>query len=386
MAEQVERLGSEYEIHVYSNRVADVDLSRVTWHRVPALPGPHLFAYCWWVLANHLQRWRDARFRNMLSELVYSPGINCFDADVISVHMVFSEYRERMRPTLALGANPLGWPRRLHRRLYYGLLAALEKSVYTGNGALLTAVSAKAADDLKRYGRAPSQVPVIPHGIDVQRFHPDNRRSLRESARRELVLDGGDFCLLLIGNDWMNKGLDCLLKALVRLPSSVRLFAVGSDDIDPYRAAASRLQGRNRVRFLAPRADVEFYYAAADLYVGPSLQDAFGLPPLEAMACGVPAIVSSQAGVSEIITHGTDGFILDDPRDSARLAELIDLLHRNDNLRKRMSEAAAQTARKYTWERNAQQLGHLFKQVLRRKGIARPQACMERDQAEEAAI
>src|SRR6266700_7107484 len=79
VVEQVERLGRDYEVHVYSNRVEDVDLDKVIWHRVPALPGPHLFAYCWWVVANHCCRWWHRRFHGLAPELVYSPGINCFD-------------------------------------------------------------------------------------------------------------------------------------------------------------------------------------------------------------------------------------------------------------------------------------------------------------------
>ena len=57
---------------------------------------------------------------------------------------------------------------------------------------------------------------------------------------------------------------------------------------------------------LPPRKDVEFYYAAADVYAGPSLQDSYAMPPAEAMACGLPVIVSASAGVSEIVTSGKD--------------------------------------------------------------------------------
>src|SRR5690348_152197 len=80
VAESVQRLASDYEIHLYSNRVEDVELSKITWHRIPALPGPHLFGYLWWLLANHIWRWRDRRFRGLAPALVYSPGINCLDA------------------------------------------------------------------------------------------------------------------------------------------------------------------------------------------------------------------------------------------------------------------------------------------------------------------
>jgi glycosyltransferase involved in cell wall biosynthesis len=118
------------------------------------------------------------------------------------------------------------------------------------------------------------------------------------------------------------------------------------------------------------RPDVEFYYAAADAYVGPSLEDAFAFPPFEAMACGLPVIVSGQAGVSELLTHGVDGFILDDPKDSASLAKLISILYHDPEFRRRMGENAARTARHYTWERNAEQFQTMFEAVLRSKARA----------------
>ena len=169
MVEQVERLARDYEVHVYSNRVEDLDLSRIVWHRVPRLPGPHLFAYCWWFLANHLWRWWDRRVRGLRFDLTYTPGINCFNADVISVHIVFAEFVRLVRDALKFTANPVrSWPLLLHRRVYYRLVIALERRVYGGKRALLTVVSAKVARDLRRYGRTESDLPVIVHGIDAQ--------------------------------------------------------------------------------------------------------------------------------------------------------------------------------------------------------------------------
>jgi glycosyltransferase involved in cell wall biosynthesis len=373
VAEQVERLADVYEIHLYSTAVEDVDLSRIIWHRVPALPGPHLVAYCWWVLANHFCRWWDERFRGLTPAIVYSPGINCFDADVISVHIVFGAYLSRAGKALEFRSNPLrSWPRILHRRMYYRLVIGLERLVYGGKRALLIVVSAKGTGDLKRYGRTESELPVVLNGIDPHRFRVEVRARLRDTARQALGLKEGDFCLLLVGNDWRNKGLPCLLESLGRLAiPSIRLLVVGRDIVDPYRPAVARLRLEDQVTFLPPRPDVEFYYAAADLYVGPSLEDAFALPPLEAMACGVPSIVSSQAGVSEVVTNGVDGFVLDDPQDSVSLADLIALLYSNERLRMRMGEAAAKTARQYTWDRNAEQLHQLFQDVLWRKSCER---------------
>jgi glycosyltransferase involved in cell wall biosynthesis len=324
VVEQIERLARDYEVHVYSNRVEDLDPAAIVWHRIPALPGPHLFAYCWWFLANQLWRWWDQRVRGLRYDLVYSPGINCPDADVISVHIVFSEFYERVRDDLKLRKNSVKtWPRLMHRHLYYSLITMLECRYYTREDVAFVVVAKKVGDDLQRFYGRKSKLSVVYYGSDPSRFGHASRIGLRPHARQLLGLAEKAFAVLLIGNDWKNKGLPCLLEAVARLDApDICILAVGSDTIAPYASVIRRHGLQSRVQFLPIRPDVEFYYAAADVYVGPSLEDAFAMPPLEAMACGLPVIVSRQAGVSEVITHGMDGFILEDPRDAGLLTSL----------------------------------------------------------------
>jgi UDP-glucose:(heptosyl)LPS alpha-1,3-glucosyltransferase len=108
------------------------------------------------------------------------------------------------------------------------------------------------------------------------------------------------------------------------------------------------------------------YYAAADAYAGPSLVDAFAQPPAEAMACGLPVMTSRKNGGSEMITHECDGLVLEDPADFMGLAEMIRRLVGDAALRNRLGAAAAETARQYTWERNAQQMSELFERAAQR--------------------
>jgi glycosyltransferase involved in cell wall biosynthesis len=91
------------------------------------------------------------------------------------------------------------------------------------------------------------------------------------------------------------------------------------------------------------------------------------LPPEEAMASGLPVITTVTNGTSEIMTDGVDGFILDDPSDAKELASRIRLLAEDFALRRRIGEAAAQTAKKYTWESNGQQFREIFSGILQRK-------------------
>ena len=372
VAEELERLSIHYQFHLYSTRVEGVDLSRIEWHRVPGAPGPELFRYAWWFMANHLSRWWDARFRNGRYDLLYSPGVNCLDADIIAVHIVFAEFYRQVKNQMALRRNPLrSWPRLIHRWLYYHLLIGLEHVVYQREKTVLVPISRKVADDLARwYGRT-RVLSVVYNGVDLERFSPELCGSLRARARQSLELDERAFAILLIGNDWKNKGLPCLLSAMERLSNpDIRVLVAGHDDMKPYEETLRRSGLASRVTFLPVRSDVEVYYAAADAYAGPSLFDAFALPPLEAMACGLPVIVSRQAGVSEIIAEGVDGFILEDPEDSTTLAKLIEQLVNESDLRKRTGERAAQTARQHGWARHAEEMkAHLDRLLSQRHSI-----------------
>jgi len=372
VVEQLDALADRFEFHIYSSRVDDLDLKKVVWHRVPAIPGPLLMKFIWFFCANRMSRWFNRTFRRLASDLTFSPGINCFDADLIAVHIVFAEFRQRVRKALQFQANPVSfWPTLLHRRIFYRLITFLERRIYVRSDLPLVAVSDKVREDLRRfYGRAPG-VWVIYNGIDCGKFSPTIRLSLREQARVSMGYSPSDFVLLIVGNDWMKKGLSCLLKAVALIQkSNLKIAVAGKDEFSPFRSLLAQQGLASAVQFFPVCPDPEVYYAAADMYVGPSLEDAFALPPLEAMACGVPAIVSRQAGVSEVITQGVDGYILEDAEDYKTLAELILGIYEDAPLRQRLGEKAAETARRYTWERSAREFGELLWQALQKKNPA----------------
>jgi glycosyltransferase involved in cell wall biosynthesis len=384
VAEQIEHLAGVYEIHLYSSRVEDIDLTGITWHRVPAVGGPHLFAYIWWLCANRFQRWRDAKFRGIAPDVVYSPGVNCLDADVVSVHVLFSKVREQMAGSLrAEGARKTespahanritAWPLILHRRIYYRLIEYLEKKLYGRDDIYLAAVSEKGAQDIRaRFGEK-KHLSVIYHGVDTAKFNPRRRMELRGAARSDLRLANDAFVVLFIGNDWRNRGLPCLLQAVAMLRDPrVHMLVVGTDSIAAYQEIVEQLGLAGRVHFLPPRADVEFYYSAADAYAGPSLEDTFSLPPAEAMACGLAVITTRDTGVSEIIHHGADGLVLENPADAKTLADWLARLASDADWRNRMGLAAARTAAQYTWTKNSGMLRQIIDALLDEKMSARP--------------
>jgi UDP-glucose:(heptosyl)LPS alpha-1,3-glucosyltransferase len=369
IAEWTSRLTDDYDVHVYSQRVEDLDLTKLTWHRIPKLPGPHIANFVWWLGANHIWRWWDRRFRGIRHDLVFTAGTNCFDADAISIHIVFAEFVRQVRPELAFGRNPVGsWPRLLHRRIYYRLIVALERHLYTRPRAQLILIARKTAADLDRFYGAHDDLPVVYMGLDHAVFNPQARLARRDAARKELGIPDAQFVFLLVGNDWLKKGLFTLLEAMRLLADlQVALYVAGSDETRPYDAPIARLELAGRVRFLPPRGDVAFYYAAADAYVGPSLEDTFAQPPMEAMACGLAVITTSTNGTAEIMTDGVDGLILENPNDSRALAAQMRAVCEDSKLRARLGEEAARTASRYTWDENGREFAQIFSRILRRK-------------------
>jgi glycosyltransferase involved in cell wall biosynthesis len=370
IAEQIERFAVRdlWTVDLYSQKVSQLNPvledsaprrpetpGAIIWHKVSDIPGPHLVKYLWWFSANQRQRRRDLRIGKIVPDLVYSPGINCVDADVIVVHIVFHAFYASVQSELALSRASLSnWPLLLHRKLYYKLIMSLERKIYTNSSVKLIAVSGLVAEQLKRYFQR-TDVVVIPDAVDTARFNPKTRIVKRNNARELRGYSDRDFVVLLIGNDWKKKGLDVLLKAVACIEApNLHVLVVGRDDDSRYQPVIKQLGLDARVRFEKPMQDVLSFYAAADLYAGPSLEDAFNLPILETMACGLPVIASSQTGASEMMCDKETGFILRDPHDHIQLADLIRQFYSSESLCKTMGEAAArQVAANCSWEQNA---------------------------------
>jgi glycosyltransferase involved in cell wall biosynthesis len=366
LAELLERLAREYgwEIHVYSQSVEDLQLSdaqsgrsaesgAIFWHRVPSIPGPHVAQFIAWMFLNgFLRRWHTI-FGRAPYELVLSPGINCLHPDVVIVHALFHRLKEFSREGHENSDAYSGYFRKIHRRFYYGLLAALEGRIYTDPKVALAAVSKRTAGLLKEYFHR-EDVRVIPNGVDTAHFSMATRLARRAESRQRRSFRDEDFVLLLIGNDWRVKGLPTILEALAALRVlPVQLLVVGNDTAESFRARAVHLGVQGRCHWEQPRQDVLDFYAAADVYVSPSREDSFGLPVAEAMACGLPVITSVFAGVADYVHDNVDGFVVREPRDAQVLAQLIQRLHADADLRRNLGEAAARNVLDWNWDQHA---------------------------------
>jgi len=374
LCEAVERLARDYpcQVHLFAQRVEDVAVrlpderatpaARVVWHRVPAIPGPHLLQFVFWFFRNHARRRAVSRAAGLPFDLVLSPGINCADADVVIVHALFHRLKElSTKPNVS--APPF---QKVHQAIYYRLMAWLEKKIYENPAVQLAAVSPRTKSELHRYF-ARQDVAVIPNAVDTAIFSPAARLLRREESRRRFGFTENDFVMLLIGNDWRVKGLPAVLEALKLLGDlPLRLLVVGTDAAQPFRELARRLGVLPRCMWQQPTADVLAFYAAADLYVSPTMEDSFAFPVAEAMACGLPVITSINAGISAYLEDGVDAFVLGDHRDLQILAQRIRQLHEQPALRQSVGNAAARKARGWTWERNTEQIWGLLQNALRK--------------------
>jgi glycosyltransferase involved in cell wall biosynthesis len=379
LAELLTRLVEKYGcvVHLYSQRVAGLalenqDTSKQTdrpgiyWHRIPSVAGPHLLQFLSWLFLNKVCRWWREHIRGDRSDLLLSPGINCFDADVIVVHALFRRVWELTQSEPTRSRSLRDW----HRRVYYSLLVALEKRIYSDRKVALGAVSQRTASLLESiFGRR--EVRVLPNAVDLQTFSPAQRMQRRPTAREEWKFSEQHIVLLLIGNDWSVKGLGALLRAMAETQNeNLQLLVAGSDAPGPFQQLANSLGLVDRVRWVLPRAGVLSLYAAADIYASPTREDAFALPPLEAMACGLPVITSVFNGGAEVIYDWVNGFILSDPNDVRSLTELLKRLSLDADLRAHVGEMAAQAAQACTWERNAAKTWEFLNEVARAKNLA----------------
>ena len=191
----------------------------------------------------------------------------------------------------------------------------------------------------------------------------------REAARQQLGVPPDGRLVLFVANDYARKGLDTLLQAMAALPPGVHLAVAGSTRQAPkYLQQAERLGLSSRVHFLGSQGDLSPAYGAADCLAHPTLEDSFAMVVLEAMAHGLPVVVSGPAhcGISRHLTDGREALLLADPQDakqlSARMAAVLDQPELAGQLRRH----GLAFARAHSWESAALQYEALYRQAASR--------------------
>jgi glycosyltransferase involved in cell wall biosynthesis len=216
------------------------------------------------------------------------------------------------------------------------------------------------ADLLRSYHVHPERVHVVPNGIDAS-LHPicDEAQLERFRAKHDLPAQ----FILFLGTLQPRKNLIALLRAWVRLDPVTRLplVVVGAQGwkYEPIFDEARALGIANDVLFkgYAEGRDLSFWYSAATIFVYPSLYEGFGLPVLEAMACGAPVISSNSSSLPEV---SGDAALLVDPKDVDALAQAVDRLSHDSSLRSQLSSRGIERSKLFSWARTARETAVVY--------------------------
>jgi len=218
-------------------------------------------------------------------------------------------------------------------------------------------------DEIRRhFGTPEEKLHVVYNGIDLETFHPRLREAHRAATRERLRIPQEATVFLFVGGGFERKGVFRLLEAFARARrADAHLIVVGGDKAKPRAEALARSLGLGaRVHFAGEQKEVRPWYGAADCFVLPSLYDPFPNAALEAMACGLPVVVTRQCGTAELIGDGANGFVVD----ALATETLAQTLGRVDAPRCReMGLRARKTAETFSLDAMAGQLLALYRRL-----------------------
>lgn len=211
------------------------------------------------------------------------------------------------------------------------------------------AVSSRIKQELVELGVNDNSIAVIYNGADLSEFKPG------PSRREAYGLPSGVPLALFAGDIRLNrKNLATILSALTRLPNVHLAVAAPHVRRSRYPALARALELKDRVHFLGARYDIADLMRSCDFFVFPSFYEGFALSVVEAMASGLPVIVSDRTGTVEIVTADC-GFVLSHMADGEALAQPMQQLAEDPVLRARMGANARRVAEQHSWKAKASQ-------------------------------
>lgn len=336
----VEQLSARHEVHVFAQTIAH-QFPGVQYHLIPMpLRKPRWINQLWFAFAT----WKATR---QGFDIVHSHE-NTWHGNVQTVHVL------PIKHTLFAGKSGVGLALRWlkvatsPRLLAYLWLEKMRYRVQPNRKVVLTSDTLRAVM-LSAYPHSKSMLHCIPPGVKAAPGSA-SPESIRE-ARVKLHLPEHVFLILFVGNDMRKKGLPTLLDALRLLPG-VHLAVVGNGEYLPeMRERSQALDGR--VHFLGAMQQVDDAYVACNCLVHPTLEDTYAMVVLEAMAHGLPVIVSNAkyCGIAvELLSEG-NALLLSDPRVTQEIVGDVLKVLRDTELTSRLQVNALAFAGGRTWSR-----------------------------------
>lgn len=222
------------------------------------------------------------------------------------------------------------------------------------------AVSPEALRSIGQYFEGDAE--IIPNGVDTERFRPDAPRMPGLGDDRPRIL--------FVGRPDPRKGLPLLLEALPRVRAEiegVQLVVVGAAADEASDALAGLdADTRDAIAFAgyAEPEDMPRYYASCDVFCSPATgQESQGIVLLEAMAAGRPPVAFSIPGYRDVVSHGADGWLIDEIGAEALATGLVEVLREPDRVES-LGEAGRKTALRYSWPSVVERIEAQYEKVL----------------------
>lgn len=343
------RLARAHRVEVFSGGFAPPVRQKVLCHLLPVLDRP--------AILRSATMWSTAVAATALArpfQIVHVGGADAPVGNVVTAHYCNAAYA-------GFPGERQSWSRKLNAAIGERLERYCFRKVSTRR---VIAVSKRLEGQMvHHYGVEPSRLRVIHHGVDTQHFAARGT-AVRQAVRQSLGLKDDDFVTLFVGGDYRLKGLPVLLNAIAQLDGASKLLAVGLERDRLLRTLLDRDDLKDRVVVVGRTRDIVPYYSAADCFVSPSWYDAFGLATLEAMACGLPVIVSRAAGVSEILRDGIDSIVLERPEEGDVLSTQIARLAEDPALRASLGRQARIVAEQHSWDRVVAQTEDVYREAI----------------------
>jgi UDP-glucose:(heptosyl)LPS alpha-1,3-glucosyltransferase len=346
VAELATRFSRKHQVHVFANTF-DIETTGIHFHKVPAWRQNALTTIMTFAVAASWSVRRDF-------DVIHIQGYCGSRGNVVTTHIC----NEAWHRALCRDAATTSW----RKRLFHTITSRLERHLYANvQGCQVIAISDRVARDISELYQCTAPMDVIHHGVDLLAFSPATRKKYRDAKRIELNMSEDETAFLFVGD--LQKGAIQCIRALGMLDS--HLILVSNSDPKPYRILASELGCSDRITFLGATKNVEYLYAAADVFVFPTCYDSFGLVITEAMACGLPVITSREAGAAKLIRHGENGLLLNDPADHRELAEQMRFLRTDQKAANKMGVAARLSVESLSWDVVAEQTMRVYLQAQR---------------------
>lgn len=341
-----------HDVHLFANKV-DEEIRKnenITIHKISPFVPVELFECIIFFLLCSIKL-KKAKY-----DIIHTAGTAAYGANIISCHLIHSAYEKCVFKTKKSRLKDI------YHFIYTKFNSLLEKLIFKRNRNRFIAISHKIEKELETFGVPQDRVSLIYRGVDLQEYRQDNRKKVRERLTRTLGLNKDSFLILFAGDlTRRGKGLDYLLASIKNIhDETVKLLIAGNLRHNIYEKRVKKMGLGERVIFLGFKDDLPDIYSGCDLFVFPSLYDGFGLVVIEAMASGLPVLVSKYAGASEIIEDGKNGVIFKNPKDVESLSEIILGLKKDRKLRERLGKNARKSVMKYDWINMAKKVEEVY--------------------------